>query len=317
MEILALKRDSFEKYMKEFAALYTLCFRVPMEEDEVCWRYLGNPNKEVLSCVAIDQGKLVANYSASPINLFKNGRKVKAALSLNTMTHPDYAGQGLFVKLASMVYQNMQEDGYKLVMGFPNNISHRTFVTKLGWNDICTMPTLELELEGCKVKDLRGVYEVIEDRDYALDYSLCRPGSDKIAVDKDQGYLWWRYRDNPAVSYRNFVIVKPDKKTVSSRIMIKEFRNRVNIVDAYYANEEEEKALINFAVGFGVKKDKELLTCWCPLQSGEHIILESYGFKQAAPVTYFGAKILNSAAEDEAYFKESNWIINMSDDNVY
>ena len=85
MEIITLNRETFKEYMQEFADLYTLCFNVPMTQKEVEWRYLANPNKEVLSCIAVDNGKLIANYSTSPIRLIKEGKVIKAALSLNTM----------------------------------------------------------------------------------------------------------------------------------------------------------------------------------------------------------------------------------------
>ncbi len=318
MEIITLNRESFKNYMKEFADLYTLCFNVPMTQKEVEWRYLDNPNKDILSCIALDKGKLVANYSTSPIRLIKKGKVIKAALSLNTMTHPDYIGQGLFVKLASMVYSHMQEDNYKLVMGFPNNISHRTFITKLNWKDIGIVPTLELDVKKVKEKKLEKKYTIVNDTLYTLDYSKCIKTDNHIYVYKDNEYLQWRYRDNPSMKYYIYAVTdQNDSRFASSRIILKEYKNRLNIVDAFFINEDEEKALLNYAIEAAKKLEKELITCWFKLDTKEHLVLESYGFCLASPITYFGVNILNQDLDDSEYLNEFNWYLHLSDDNVY
>jgi predicted acetyltransferase len=56
-------------------------------------------------CVAVDNGQIVANYSALPTIVVFGKRKLKTALSLNTMTDPEYAGKGLFITLANMLYE--------------------------------------------------------------------------------------------------------------------------------------------------------------------------------------------------------------------
>lgn len=318
MEIVTLNRDTFKNYMGEFADLYTLCFNVPMTHKEVKWRYLDNPNKDILSCIALDKGKLVANYSTSPIRLVKNGEIIKAALSLNTMTHPDYMGQGLFVKLASMVYSNMQRDNYKLVMGFPNNISHRTFITKLNWKDISIVPTLELAVNKAKMKSLQIQCQIVSDQMYSLDYSKCMHNDHCIYVHKDNEYLKWRYRDNPAMQYYNYAIIdKNNPAYASSRVILKEYKNRLNIVDSFFSSEEEEKALLNHTIKLAKTMGKELITCWFKLDTQEHLVLESYGFCLASPIAYFGTNILNQGHGDNEYLNEYNWYLNLSDDNVY
>ena len=317
MEYKFLDRQSFQKYMKEFGELYTLCFGVPMDEQEVKWRYLENPRKEILACIALDGDRLVANYSASPIQLIRNGEIVKVAQSLNTMTHPDYIGKGLFVKLAQTVYSYMAKNGYKMVMGFPNNISNRTFLSKLNWRDICVVPTLEINLETVRKKNLDLEVTVCEDSKFDLDYSKCIQQDKKIiSVYKPKEYLKWRYAQCPSVEYYNFVILS-EMGYVSSRIILKEFRNRINIVDAYFKNVDEEKALLNYSIDFGRSRGKSLLTMWAKLGSQEHLAIESYGAILASPISYFGGCVFDSSDIYGDFYEADNWFLNMSDDNVY
>lgn len=316
MEYKFLNRETFKEYMKEFGELYTLCFNVPMNEAEVEWRYLKNLGTEVLSCVAIDNGKLVANYSATPMQMIKDGKVIKIAQSLNTMTHPDYMGRGLFVDLASRLYQYLADHDYKLIMGYPNNISNRTFLTKLNWKDICVVPTLEINLSKVRKKSKNVDMKVMEDHNFDMEYSQCiYDGKDQIALYKSQEYLKWRYAANPVVNYYNFVIATDN--VVSSRIVLKEFRNRINMVDTYFSNEDEQKVLVDYAIDFGLSRNKELLTVWSKLGTEEHLTFESYGAILASPISYFGASVFDTSGEFEDCYDADKWFISMSDDNVY
>ncbi|MBR2737930.1 MAG: GNAT family N-acetyltransferase [Lachnospiraceae bacterium] len=316
MEFITLNRKSFPQYLKEFADLYTLCFGVEMNDAEVRWRYLESPYEGLFSCIAVDRGRLIANYSASPIALSYHGEPLKAALSLNTMTHPDYIGKGLFVKLASSVYQHLYETGHQMILGFPNNISNRTFVTKLGWKDICEIPTLQLDVKNVKKRKTAVDFDIIEDNNFLLEYNGLAT-RDEIAVLKPVEYLRWRFEKHPANRYYNFAICEKKNGAVSSRIIIKEFRDRINIVDSSFRNEEELYLLINRVIEFALEKEKTFVTMWSKLGSWEHIALEGYGAVLTSPVTYFGANVFGDNVDKEDIYNANAWRLSMSDDNVY
>lgn len=313
MEFIMVNEDVFRNHIGQFGRLYEMCFSQKMSKEEIKWRYLDNPSKDILACFAVENGEIVANYSVSPIILMNNGKQIKAGLSLNTMTHPDFTGQGLFVKLASKVYAQMQERGYKLVFGFPNYISNRTFISKLGWKDIYEIPMMELEITDSLVMN-QTVKDIVEDNDFQLDYDKCTSKLNKIMVYKPKEYLLWKYKKSPVNKYYNFVI-KNDEQAVTSRIVCKEYQNRVNIVDFYMDNLQEAEALFKYAINWGKNRKKNLITLWCSLGCKEHLLLEKLGFKNSIPVTYFGANVFSNDTLD--YYKYQNWEINLSDDNVF
>jgi hypothetical protein len=68
-----------------------------------------------------------------PTRVWVEGREVPVLLSLNTATHPDYQGKGLFTKLAAMTYEAGQAAGFDGVYGVANANSTPGFVRKLGF----------------------------------------------------------------------------------------------------------------------------------------------------------------------------------------
>ena len=304
--------EEWDAYFDEFAELYMLCFNQPMDKEEVIWRYFKSPYNDVVACFVIDEGKLVANYSVSPSYLYKNGQVIKAAQSLNTMTHPNYMGKGLFVEAASRVYSYLAEHGYNLVWGFPNYISNRTFITKLDWNDIMVVPTLEITLD--RVQHFVSE-NVIEDNQLCLDYTSCLKNNEEIQVYKTNEFLRWRYSLHPHINYKIFAYSE-DEKNATSRIICKEYKNILNIVDYTINNQNELEELIKHTLSYAKMMNKESLTMWSKLGDEMHIMMERYGAKNITPVTYFGCVCFDKALEEE-FSISKNWMIHMSDDNVY
>lgn len=313
MKYYMVDENTFRKNEKAFSHLYQICFGQSMSQEEIEWRYFKNPQKELIACFAFDNDKLIANYSVSPVNLIQNNTIIKAAQSLNTMTHPDYTGKGLFVKMAQIVYDTLQKKKYDLVYGFPNYISNRTFVNKLDWTDIYEIPMLELYLKNYK-GDLDIKHDILEDDNFCFDYSKCQISTSKIGVNKNREFLQWKYSQNPTNSYKNFIILNNNRK-VTSRIVCKQYQNRLNIVDYCMKDLDEAESLFKYCIQYAFQLKKDLITLWSPIGTKEHLFLEKCGFKNSIPVTYFGASVFRETDCDLYNYKL--WEIHLGDDNVY
>ena len=147
MELKALTKEELYERIQQFCDLYHSCFNDKIDATIIEQRYLQNPVGDLCMYIALENDSIIANYSVSPAMLQIGEKQIKCALSLNTMTHPDFVGKGLFVELAKRLYGDLKQQGYGMVYGFPNYISNRTFCTKLGWKDIYEIPTLELVVE--------------------------------------------------------------------------------------------------------------------------------------------------------------------------
>lgn len=305
MEIKFLNKKELIELASNFCELYRNCFNDYIDEEIVIRRYVDNPYDELYMCVAIDNGKIVSNYAVSPSMIEYDGRKFKSALSLNTMTHPDYMGQGIFVKLASLLYAKLKEDGYKIVYGCPNFISNRTLCNRLNWVDIYEYPTMELVIDKDIPFDTSAI-SIVEA------YKLSLEKDCKIKVSKDPAYMKWRYTNHPSNKY--FCIQTSDMGWAIYKV----YQNMINIVELHAVNKDDQRNIVGYILAEAKKMNIEKLTVWSRINSEEHFIFEKLGFRNRYPITYFGA--LDLGLSDEIgcdIWDYRNWSVNMGDDNVY
>src|SRR5262249_11264092 len=130
------------------------------------------------------------------------------AMSCDTMTHPDYQRQGMFVTLAQELYAELAErHGVSTVWGFPNAASHPGFVGRLGWFDIPVFPTRVKPIRrGPGVKRylggglLSGRLGALADRSYQLAPPRAAPPRrcemrPLVSFDERFDALWLRHRE--------------------------------------------------------------------------------------------------------------------------
>ena len=132
-------------------ALFERVFGKPMGPTESLshwrWEYPGNPAGPAPIELVWDADRLVGQYAASPRKLWVRGRERLAALSLDTMTDPDYGRQGIFSASAEACYARMAERGFDFVYGFPNANSVGGFERRLRWSMIMPTPVLAKPLD--------------------------------------------------------------------------------------------------------------------------------------------------------------------------
>lgn len=186
------------------------------------WLYQGRLDRYVVA----DAGSmLAAQYALLPLRVQHRGEVIDASLSLDTATHPDFAGQGLMTDLGLRAYDRA---GGELVLGFPNPSSSWILYNRLGWHQLKPFPLLFKPLAGL-VEALTPVWlhtaglatEALarllrrKRDDGAERFDRFGPWADDIweatssalgtAVVRDSKYLNWRFADAPA-SYDRFLV---------------------------------------------------------------------------------------------------------------
>ena len=121
--------------LSAYAELFNACFpnAEHLNAAYLRWLYVDNPDGLVVGFDAFSGERLAAHYACIPVHLNLFGQACKGLLSLNTATHPDYQGKGLFTKLASRTYDFAAENGFQGVYGIANANSTPGFVKKLGF----------------------------------------------------------------------------------------------------------------------------------------------------------------------------------------
>ena len=306
MEIKLFNKSELQENLQEFCDLYHLCFNDKIDTTIVKQRYLENPIDELQMCVAISNGNIVANYAVAPSYITIGDTRFKSAISLNTMTHPNFAGQGLFVKLAQKLYEQLKNNNYELLYGFPNYISNRTFINKLNWKNIYEIPTLELIVE----KQLEYQPSEIIEKENTKTFNNYY--SNKIHINKSPDYLRWRYEEKPNCKYYFLETIN------GGWCIYKYYEDIINIVDYYITENKDIYNIIGFLTEKAITNKKTKITIWSSINSSLHIIFEKLGFRNRYPITYFGATDFGLNEKlDLDVFDHRNWIINMGDDNVY
>ena len=133
MELRPLQFDA--KVMAHYCALFAVCFpgNSKFTLAYLHWLYQANPDGHAVGFDAWDGERLAAHYVCVPARALVNGAEVSVLLSLNTATHPDYQGRGLFTQLAARCYTAGAEQGFDGVYGVANANSTPGFVRKLGF----------------------------------------------------------------------------------------------------------------------------------------------------------------------------------------
>ena len=89
---------------------------------------------EYVGYVAYDRDNTpVGYYGVIPCFLELENKKILAAQSADTMTHPAFRKKGMFVTLANMTFELCKTIGIQTIFGFPNQHSLHGFLNNLKW----------------------------------------------------------------------------------------------------------------------------------------------------------------------------------------
>ncbi len=305
MESKLLTENELVKLLPEFINLFKLSFDQDISEEYIKWRYLENPINDLIVSVVLDNQKLVHSRASIPCMMQVNGEIIKTFTTTNAMVHPLYRKKGILSN-AIFFYEHVLQMDYRLVWIFPNNITHRMAVKNFGFRDVYEIPTMQLNLDR-KVKPEAVTCET--DHCFNLDYSELYKSSTLNCIIKDEPYLKWRYFKNPLDDYSNFVVHR--NKKVSSYMVVKLYRNRLNIIDFQTSDPEEGNFLLDTSVNYALSLNMDMVTAWLPRHTPIHSLAEKRGFKNNAPITYFCIRELTNELAVSADY--GDWFIQMGD----
>jgi GNAT superfamily N-acetyltransferase len=195
------------------------------------WQFCRNPAGKPIFALAEDRGRIVGQYVVIPTRFSVHGEALTLALSCDTMIHPDYRRQGLFIALAQEVYRRMEQEGrMAAVWGFPNQASLTGFTRGLDWRLLAVYPLRIIPLRpltlirthlGIKkapgpgpLKKKGAVRTIPEltvepvtrfDRAYDDLWQRRRNLAPIIQI-RDAAYLNWRYTAVPDFGYRPLAV---------------------------------------------------------------------------------------------------------------
>lgn len=278
----------------------------------------GNPFGPPMIELALDDGKVVGHYAMCPAESLIDGKSVLSARSMTTMTHPDYAGRGIFSDLAEKIYDRVQREcGLSFVWGFPNANVHYARVQKVGWKDLFALYFLDIPVAEAAVRKTATLEPLaaadVERRISALkgDFTGIRPFA------RTWRFLKWRYLSNPqrytfmgAVDESFFAVVSTYQDAVSSQRML-------NLVDAFYETPRTAAALVESVTAYAAKAKYDVVSVWTDLRSPIWGAAERVRGRPRGVITYAGLRPLTLSDDDGALSDPRRWRIGMGDSDVF
>jgi GNAT superfamily N-acetyltransferase len=186
------------------------------------WKHLDNPFGRSFMLVAEVGDRIVGLRAFMRWRFRAQDRMLSAVRAVDTATHPDFQGMGIFSRLTVAALDALRGD-VDFVFNTPNEKSGPGYL-KMGWTSVGRIPVwiharrpLRFAKGAWSVRANRGrdsatdilavsarrAEEMLSDRD-AIDELLrqARSDDDRLVTDRSARYLTWRYGKAPYLDYR-------------------------------------------------------------------------------------------------------------------
>lgn len=277
------------------------------------WRFLDHPAGGPCVMLAWAGDTLAAHYAASRATLSAAGETIPAALSMTTMTHPDWRGRGLLEATARALYATLADEGAAATLGFPNQMVHAARLTRLGWIDVCDAPTMTADLARPPAPDPAVVEIPAIDARFDRLAARLAPLT-PVGFARDAATLAWRIDANPAQRYTRLVL--PEGDEIAGYALLKPFgAEAMDLVELRAADAAATRALLAASLARAAASGARRLHCWRLCAEPDRPAFERAGFAAGAPVTYFGGCAL---ARPAALFDDPRrWRLAMLDSDLF
>ncbi|MGH9119721.1 MAG: GNAT family N-acetyltransferase [Acidimicrobiales bacterium] len=108
------------------------------------WKHVENAFGPSPAWVAVDEGRVVGFRVLMRWEFASDradGRVVRAVRAVDTATHPDYQGRGIFSRLTLHALDELRHEGVAFVFNTPNDQSRPGYL-KMGWQLVGRLPVL-------------------------------------------------------------------------------------------------------------------------------------------------------------------------------
>lgn len=183
------------------------------------WKHEQNPFGPSYALVATHHDRVVGYRALMRWTFLSDGARVPAVRAVDTATHPDYQGRGIFRQLTMQALADLAGDA-AFVFNTPNDQSRPGYL-KMGWQVVGRLP-LQVRIRrplrfvqglrnispgmgaGAFDVDLPSAASVLEDG-HAVSALVADAPQGRLVTDRSLPYLRWRYGIAP-LDYRGVVI---------------------------------------------------------------------------------------------------------------
>jgi GNAT superfamily N-acetyltransferase len=211
------------------------------DEDELAgffrWKHSENPFGTSPAWVAISRdGRLAGLRVLLRWEFLRNGQVIRAVRAVDTATHPDFRGRGIFTRLTVHALEDLAREPVAFVFNTPNDQSRPGYL-KMGWQVVGRLPIAVRVRAPTALARMVGARVTAERESEATEVGL--PASEALAGDdlerlldrierppglwthRTPAFLRWRY-GLPLLSYR----VLPATASLADGLVVFRVRRR-------------------------------------------------------------------------------------------
>lgn len=178
---------------------------LPLSEEIWRYKHFKNPFGPSPVFVAEEEGRIAGVRAFMQWTWQRKGEVYSAYRAVDTATHPDFQGRGIFKKLTLKAVESGVNNNYNFVFNTPNEKSRPGYL-KMGWIKtgkvkVALKPSFNFFFNEPSVS-----YEVEKKFPSSINL-LCENWNHQLRVEgklftpKTEGFLEWRYEKNPLQQY--------------------------------------------------------------------------------------------------------------------
>jgi hypothetical protein len=167
--------------------------------------------------VAVDAGRIVGFRTFVRWEFTAAGKVRRAVRAVDTATHPDYQGRGIFSALTHVGLEAMRDKSVDFVFNTPNDKSRPGYL-KMGWHEVGRLPvSVRVRSAGAALRMARArvpaekwstpcqagvpASEALDDHAGVSSLLAAHPMPDALTTRRTPAFLSWRYGFEP-LKYR-------------------------------------------------------------------------------------------------------------------
>jgi hypothetical protein len=327
---------------KSILELFKITFGTKRYEKQWDWQFNQNPQGKSWITLALNNTKVIAQYCMFRQHLNYMGKEIVAGQSCDTMVHPEFRRNGIFVKLAKRNYRYAESNNIQSVIGFPGRRAYPGLMKKLKWNNIANMTYYNFRI-GIKKKFGRffdRIYKFLLtnfihfkincnkgriQKNIAVYKNSKIPGTiqkllkehrdhEVLSIWKDREYLKWRYQEHPLNNYTYFIA--QSKNDIETLVICREIKDTIAICEFIYKerNITENAIALQIIVQYYIEKGKENIIFFAHDRGFIDTVFKNAGFKGViAPDFIFGGRVFKNGSFNNKFCIPTNWTVMYGD----
>jgi N-acetylglutamate synthase-like GNAT family acetyltransferase len=175
---------------------------MPKSEAFWKWKHIDNPFGKSPVLVAEENNQLIGVRAFMRWEWKQSDTVYKAVRAVDTATHPQHQGKGIFKKLTLQLVEQCKSEGVDFIFNTPNTSSMPGYL-KMGWSKVGKLPIhIRPRLAWRSISsDFDNTYALEQQLEKFKHEQLAQHHQHELTTNYLPQFLAWRYATNPNISY--------------------------------------------------------------------------------------------------------------------